>query len=62
MFRSLPLIAATSASEVVKQLKPYKDAGATRIILPYVASSDDVVGEMKNFIHYWSPGDNELES
>jgi len=30
-------------------------AGATRVILPYVAGSDDVVGEMKSFIEYWSP-------
>ena len=55
MFRSLPLVAATSAPEVVEQMKPYADAGATRIILPYVAASDDIVGELKDFIHYWSP-------
>jgi alkanesulfonate monooxygenase SsuD/methylene tetrahydromethanopterin reductase-like flavin-dependent oxidoreductase (luciferase family) len=55
MFRSLPLVAATSAPEVVSQLKSFVDAGATRIILPYVAASDDIVGEMKNFIEYWSP-------
>jgi len=55
MFNSLPLVAATSAMEVVEQIKPYADAGATRIILPYVAASDDIVGEMKNFIQYWSP-------
>jgi alkanesulfonate monooxygenase SsuD/methylene tetrahydromethanopterin reductase-like flavin-dependent oxidoreductase (luciferase family) len=55
MFSSLPLVAATSATEVVEQIKPYADAGATRIILPYVAASDDIVGEMKSFINYWSP-------
>jgi alkanesulfonate monooxygenase SsuD/methylene tetrahydromethanopterin reductase-like flavin-dependent oxidoreductase (luciferase family) len=55
MFRSLPLIAATSAPEVVSQLKPFVDAGATRIILPYVSASDDVVGEIKSFIQFWSP-------
>ena len=55
LFEALPLVAATSAEEVVAQLKPYQEAGATRIILPYVAASDDVVGEMKNFINYWSP-------
>jgi alkanesulfonate monooxygenase SsuD/methylene tetrahydromethanopterin reductase-like flavin-dependent oxidoreductase (luciferase family) len=55
MFNSLPLVAATSAMEVVEQIKPYADAGATRIILPYVAASDDIVGEMKSFIRYWSP-------
>jgi alkanesulfonate monooxygenase SsuD/methylene tetrahydromethanopterin reductase-like flavin-dependent oxidoreductase (luciferase family) len=55
MFSSLPLIAATSAAEVVEQMKPYAAAGATRIILPYVAASQDVVGELKSFIAYWSP-------
>jgi alkanesulfonate monooxygenase SsuD/methylene tetrahydromethanopterin reductase-like flavin-dependent oxidoreductase (luciferase family) len=55
MFSSLPLVAATSAPQVVEQIKPYVEAGATRVILPYVAASDDVVGEMGNFIDYWSP-------
>jgi hypothetical protein len=55
MFASLPLVAATSAPQVVEQIKPYVEAGATRVILPYVAASDDVVGEMGNFIDYWSP-------
>jgi alkanesulfonate monooxygenase SsuD/methylene tetrahydromethanopterin reductase-like flavin-dependent oxidoreductase (luciferase family) len=55
MFRSLPLLAATSSSEVVSQLRPFIDAGATRIILPYVTASDDMVGEIKNFIQFWSP-------
>jgi 5,10-methylenetetrahydromethanopterin reductase len=55
MFSALPLVAATSAAEVVEQIKPYEEAGATRIILPYVASSDDVVAEMKHFIASWSP-------
>jgi len=51
----LPLVAATSAPQVVEQIKPYVEAGATRVILPYVAASDDVVGEMESFIDYWSP-------
>jgi len=55
MFGELPLVAATSALEVVEQIKPYVDAGATRVILPYVAASEDVVGEMQSFIDYWSP-------
>ncbi|MGH7825097.1 MAG: LLM class flavin-dependent oxidoreductase [Candidatus Binatia bacterium] len=55
LFAGLPLVAATSAAEIVEQIKPYKDAGATRIILPYVAASDDVVGEIKSFIRFWDP-------
>jgi hypothetical protein len=54
MFAGLPMIAATSANEVVEQIRPYAAAGATRIILPYVAATDDVVGEMKSFIEEWS--------
>ena len=59
MFSSLPLVAATSAEEVVEQIRPYIQAGATRIILPYVAASDDVVGEMQSFIEYWTPAVTE---
>jgi hypothetical protein len=55
LFAGLPLVAATSVREVLDQLKPYADAGATRIILPYVAASDDVVGELKNFLSFWNP-------
>lgn len=54
LFSGLPLIAATSAHEVVEQIRPYAAAGATRIILPYVAATQDVVGEMKSFIEEWS--------
>jgi alkanesulfonate monooxygenase SsuD/methylene tetrahydromethanopterin reductase-like flavin-dependent oxidoreductase (luciferase family) len=55
MFSSLPLVAATSATEVVEQIKPYAEAGATRVVLPYVATSDNVVREMENFIKFWRP-------
>ena len=53
-YSDLPLIAATSAHEIVEQIQPYADAGATRIILPYVAATDDVIGEMKSFIEKWN--------
>jgi alkanesulfonate monooxygenase SsuD/methylene tetrahydromethanopterin reductase-like flavin-dependent oxidoreductase (luciferase family) len=62
LFEGLPLVAATSAKEVIEQIQPYLGAGATRVILPYVAASDDVVGEMKNFIEYWSPAITGLGS
>jgi 5,10-methylenetetrahydromethanopterin reductase len=54
MFTDLPLVAATSVHEILEQIRPYAAAGATRIILPYVAASDDVVGEMQGFIQKWS--------
>ena len=48
------MVAATSVEEIREKIKPYADAGATRIILPYVAQSKDVVGELKDFITAWS--------
>jgi alkanesulfonate monooxygenase SsuD/methylene tetrahydromethanopterin reductase-like flavin-dependent oxidoreductase (luciferase family) len=50
LFHGLPLAAATSADEVRSKIKPYEEAGITRIILPYVPASEDVVGEVKSFI------------
>jgi len=55
LFEELPLVAATSVAEVQEKIKPYAEAGASRIILPYVSASKDVVGEMKNFISAWNP-------
>jgi len=55
LFEGLPLVAATSVAEVQEKIKPYAEAGASRIILPYVSASKDVVGEMKNFISAWNP-------
>lgn len=53
LFEGLPLVAAASAAEVRERVGPYWEAGATRIILPYVPASEDVVGEMKSFIEAW---------
>jgi alkanesulfonate monooxygenase SsuD/methylene tetrahydromethanopterin reductase-like flavin-dependent oxidoreductase (luciferase family) len=54
LFDGLPMAAATSVEEIQEKIKPYAEAGATRIILPYVAQSTDVVGELRNFIIAWS--------
>lgn len=53
LFDGVPVIAATSVDEVRDRVKAYANAGATRIILPYVPSSEDAVWEMKNFILCW---------
>jgi alkanesulfonate monooxygenase SsuD/methylene tetrahydromethanopterin reductase-like flavin-dependent oxidoreductase (luciferase family) len=53
LFAGLPLVPATSVGEIKEKIKPYQDAGATRIILPYVAASDDVVAELRDFITAW---------
>ena len=59
-FDGLPMVAATSAREVVERIRPYVEAGATRIILPYVAASEDIVGELASFIRYWTPATTGL--
>ena len=55
LFEGLPLAPATSAAEVREKIKPYEEAGVTRMILPYVSASQDVVGEIENFISAWNP-------
>lgn len=49
----VPMIAATSIEEVRDRLQPYLEAGATRLIIPYVPSTDDAVGEARRFLELW---------
>lgn len=49
----LPVIPATSVGEVRERLRPFVEAGADRLIVPYVPSTGDVVGEAKTFIEGW---------
>lgn len=53
LVQNLPTIAATSGEEVRERLQPYLEAGATRIIIPYVPTSDDAVGETHAFFEGW---------
>lgn len=53
MVEGLPTVAATSADEVRERVQPYVEAGATRIILPYVPCSEDAVEETKRFLEAW---------
>ena len=50
---NLPTIAATSGEEVRERLQPYLDAGASRVIIPYVPTTDDAVGETRAFLQGW---------
>ena len=54
LFNSVPMIAATSVDEVRERLQPYIDAGATRICIPYIPNSEDIVGETGRFIAAWN--------
>jgi 5,10-methylenetetrahydromethanopterin reductase len=60
LVEALPLVPATSAREVAEAIEPYREAGATRIILPYVPGSDDVVGETRSFVESWAPAAADL--
>jgi len=60
MFEGLPLIPATSVAQIQEKIKAYRDAGVTRMILPYVSATEDLVGEIGNFISVWKPGDMNL--
>jgi alkanesulfonate monooxygenase SsuD/methylene tetrahydromethanopterin reductase-like flavin-dependent oxidoreductase (luciferase family) len=53
LFNGLPFFAVTSVDEIHEGIKPYFDAGATRIILPYVPHSEDAVEEMSDFLKAW---------
>jgi alkanesulfonate monooxygenase SsuD/methylene tetrahydromethanopterin reductase-like flavin-dependent oxidoreductase (luciferase family) len=53
MLDGLPMIAATSPEEARERIAPFVDAGATRLIIPYVPCSDDVVGEAEGFLRSW---------
>ncbi len=46
----LPLVAGESVAEILEQVQAYGEAGATRVILPYVPCTDDVVTEIREFI------------
>jgi probable F420-dependent oxidoreductase len=53
MLDGLPTIAAASAEEAREQLRPYAEAGATRLIIPYVCATEDAVGETRRFLESW---------
>jgi alkanesulfonate monooxygenase SsuD/methylene tetrahydromethanopterin reductase-like flavin-dependent oxidoreductase (luciferase family) len=50
LFEGLPVVAATSAEVIWAKIKQYQEAGVTRVILPYVPASEDVAGEVREFI------------
>jgi alkanesulfonate monooxygenase SsuD/methylene tetrahydromethanopterin reductase-like flavin-dependent oxidoreductase (luciferase family) len=53
LFEGVPVIAARSVAEVRERLAPYVEAGATRIIVPYVSCSEDAAAETERFIAEW---------
>jgi alkanesulfonate monooxygenase SsuD/methylene tetrahydromethanopterin reductase-like flavin-dependent oxidoreductase (luciferase family) len=49
----LPVIPATSISEIKERLKPFAEAGATRLIVPYVPVSEPVIEDARRFVEAW---------
>ena len=53
---NLPTIAASSIEEARERVQPYLDAGVTRLIIPYLPATEDVVGETTAFLQGWPTG------
>ncbi len=53
LVEQLPTIAATTAAEALERMEPYLETGITRVIIPYVPASDDVVAETRRFLEEW---------
>lgn len=49
----LPTIAASSPQEARGRLQPYLECGVTRLIIPFIPSTEDVVGETRAFLSSW---------
>ena len=49
----LPVVPGASAGEIKERLQPFLDAGVDRLIIPYVPSTEDVLGDAKRFIEAW---------
>jgi len=54
LVEGLPTIAASSPEEARERFQPYIDAGVTRLIIPYIPSPDDAVGETRRFLETWN--------
>ena len=49
----LPVIPATSAKEIKERLEPFREAGATRLIVPYVPVSEPTIDDARRFVEAW---------
>jgi alkanesulfonate monooxygenase SsuD/methylene tetrahydromethanopterin reductase-like flavin-dependent oxidoreductase (luciferase family) len=49
----LPVIAATSIPEVKERLEPFKEAGATRLVIPYVPVTEPAIEDARQFVEAW---------
>jgi alkanesulfonate monooxygenase SsuD/methylene tetrahydromethanopterin reductase-like flavin-dependent oxidoreductase (luciferase family) len=49
----LPVIPATSIREIRDRLVPFAEAGVTRLVIPYVPATEDLVEDARRFIESW---------
>ncbi len=49
----LPAVPGTSITEIQERLKPFEDAGVTRLILPYVPSEEPAIADARRFLEAW---------
>jgi alkanesulfonate monooxygenase SsuD/methylene tetrahydromethanopterin reductase-like flavin-dependent oxidoreductase (luciferase family) len=49
----LPVIPGTSIGEIRERLKPFEEAGVTRLVVPYVPVSEPVIDDAKRFVQAW---------
>jgi hypothetical protein len=43
----------TSIAEIKERLLPFTEAGATRLVIPYVPVTEPVVEDARKFLHAW---------
>jgi alkanesulfonate monooxygenase SsuD/methylene tetrahydromethanopterin reductase-like flavin-dependent oxidoreductase (luciferase family) len=49
----LPVVPGTSVEEIKDRLLPFSEAGATRLVIPYVPVTEPVVEDAKRFLEAW---------
>lgn len=49
----LPVVPATSIKEIKEKMKAFEEAGATRLVIPYVPVTEPVVDDARKFIEAW---------
>ena len=49
----LPVIPGISIREIRERLQPFVDAGATRLIIPYVPVTEPVIDDARRFVEAW---------
>ena len=49
----LPVVPGTSIKEIKERLRPFIEAGATRLIIPYVPVTEPVIDDARKFVEAW---------